>query len=181
MPDRFARRCLQRARATKRCQEHRELSFRLIARLSRTRRDDGHGIVRCHLLVSRVDLRLVEVRFVHARPKIVGHQHLAQTFIKCEGAHVRADPVGQLLRPRELGKRVAGNTKRRDEQLGLADFSRVRIDDAELLARVVHEQLLARHMRLSQRDRQPLCPFLIGLAEPAVTVAVRVLCLVFLP
>ena len=49
------------------------------------------------------------------------------------------------------------------------------------LPRVVDEQLLARHVRLPHRDRKPLRPFLVSLAEPAVAAAVRMLRLVFLP
>ena len=94
---------------------------------------------------------------------------------------MRADPVWQLLGPREFREGEAGHAERSDEQLGLADFTGVRVDDAELLARVVDEQLLARHVRLPHRDRKPLCPFLVSLAKPTVAAAVWMLRLVFLP
>lgn len=81
-----------------------------------------------------------------------------------------ADPVGQMLDPRELRKCIAGHAQRCDEQLGLADLAPVRIDDAELLARVVNEQLLVGHVRLPHSDRQTLGPFLIDLAKPAISV-----------
>jgi len=54
---------------------------------------------------------------------------------------VRADPVWQLLGPREFREGEAGHAERSDKQLGLADFAGVRVDDAQLLARVVCQRV----------------------------------------
>jgi hypothetical protein len=94
---------------------------------------------------------------------------------------MRSNPVRQLLRPGEFRKDAAGYTERCDEQLGFADFAGVRIDNAELRARVVDEQLLAGRERLAQRDRQRCRPAFVVLTKPAVAVAFRFTHLVLVP
>ena len=77
--------------------------LRLVARLVRPRRHDGGVVVGRHLGVAAVDRRFEEAGLGDARLQIIGHHHRRDAADEGEGARVRADPVGQALRPRGLG------------------------------------------------------------------------------
>jgi hypothetical protein len=67
-----------------------------------------------HLGVGAVDRWLVEAGLGDARAQIVGHHHSRDTTDEREGARVRADPIGQALRPSGLGIGVARRAERSD-------------------------------------------------------------------
>ncbi|CAB3774443.1 hypothetical protein LMG29542_07820 [Paraburkholderia humisilvae] len=94
---------------------------------------------------------------------------------------MRADPVFELLGPGDFGICVVRCARRRDEQLRLANLAGVRINDAQPVARVVDEQLLAGRVCLVKLDRQGRRPALVVLAEPAVAITFGLLGLVLVP
>src|SRR5437870_1349252 len=62
-------------------------------------------------------MALVEAGLGDARPQIVGHHHRRNPTDERKGARVRADPVGQTLRPGGLGVGVVRRAEHGDEQL----------------------------------------------------------------
>ena len=92
-----------------------------------------------------------------------------------------AGPVRQLLRPCRLGVGEIRSAEHADEDLRLADFARRRIDDADPLARIVHERPVSGNMVLAHHRRQPPLEPAQEIAEPAVAVADRMGLPVFLP
>src|SRR5215813_13399734 len=69
-----------------------------------------------HLGIGAVDRRLVEAGLGDARAQIVGHHHRRSPADEGKGARMRADPVGQALRPGGLGIGVARRAERGDEK-----------------------------------------------------------------
>ena len=100
---------------------------------------------------------------------------------KSEHAHVGAGPVRQRLRPGRLGIGEVRGAEHADENLRLADFARRRIDDADPLARIVHERLFPGDMVLAHHRGQPPFESTKQVAEAAVAVTFRVGLSVFLP
>ena len=94
---------------------------------------------------------------------------------------MRADPVGQRLRPARLGIGVAGGAHHRDEDLGLPDLAAAAVDQLDGLPGIVDKHALAGRMRLAHRRRQPALPGAVQLAPAAVAVAVGFGLPVFLP
>ena len=92
---------------------------------------------------------------------------------EAEHAHMRADPVRQGLGPARLGVGIAGSAEHADEDLRLASLSRVRVVDRQLLAGVVHEDLVAGHVLLAHGGRQPPLEAAEQVAEAAVAIAAR--------
>ena len=107
--------------------------------------------MRRHLGIGAIDGGLVEAGFGDAGLQIVGNHHRRHTAEKCESACVRSDPVGQRLRGRRLGVGVARRAEGCDEQLAGMHLPGRGIDDVNRRARIVDEQLLAGHVRLSHR------------------------------
>lgn len=87
---------------------------------------------------------------------------------KSKTAGVRAQPVGQFLRPGRLGEGVAGGAEDGDEYLGLADLSGSPVDDRHGLTRVIDEQFFAGAMFLAHDHVDLGRPEAVVLAEPAV-------------
>jgi hypothetical protein len=69
------------------------------------------------IAVTGVDIRLVAMRLGDTAAQIVRYQDLRCTAEKGEAAYVRAQPVGQFLRPGGLGEGVAGGAEDGDEDL----------------------------------------------------------------
>jgi hypothetical protein len=127
-----------------------------------------------HLGVGAVDRRLVEAGLGDARAQIVGHHHRRDSAHESEGARVRADPIGQALRPGGLGIAVARRAEHGDEQLRRSHFARASIDHRERRAGVIDEHALASDVALPHGRRQPRLPGAVALTEPAIAVAVGV-------
>jgi hypothetical protein len=150
--------------------EHAALDFRFVLRLAGPRRDHRHAVVLRHLQVGGVDVRLVAIGPGDRAAKLVGHNDLGNAPEKLEGTHGRPDEIGELLRARRLGVRVVAGAEHRDEDLHLRHLARRPIDDAELLARVVDEELLAGAVHLSHRHGELLSPARVQVTEAAVLV-----------
>ena len=127
-----------------------------------------------HLGVGAVDRRLVEAGFGDARAQIVGHHHRRDAADERKGARVRADPVGQALRPGGLGIGVARRAEHGDEQLRRHRFAGQSVDHRQRRAGVIDEHALAGDVALPHGRRQPRLPGAIELtvAANAVTVGV---------
>ncbi|OSN64552.1 hypothetical protein BV351_05600 [Pseudomonas syringae pv. actinidiae] len=94
---------------------------------------------------------------------------------------MRAQPVGQFLRPGGLGKGVAGGTEDGDEDLSLTDLARAPVDDWGGLTGVIDEELFAGTVFLAHDHIDLGGPEAVVLAEPAVLEALRVSESIFLP
>ncbi|OSN44037.1 hypothetical protein BV346_05405 [Pseudomonas syringae pv. actinidiae] len=133
------------------------------------------------IAVAGVDIRLVTVRFSHATAQIIGHQDLRCAAEKSKASDVRAQPVGQFLRPGGLGKGVAGGAEDSAEDLRLTDLAGLPVDDRRCLPGVIDEQLFASTMLLAHDHVDLGGPKAVMLAEPAVLEALRVSESIFLP
>ena len=94
---------------------------------------------------------------------------------------MRTDPVGQPLAGQRLGVGVVGCPQHGDEDLRLPDFTRLPIHQWDGHAAEVHEQLLARPVRLPHYQVAAAPPGPVGIAESGILEAVRVGGLVLLP
>lgn len=133
------------------------------------------------IAVTGVDIRLVTVRLSHATAQIIGHQDLRCAAEKSKASDVRAQPVGQFLRPGGLGKGVAGRAENGDEDLRLADLAGLPVDDRRCLPGVINEQLFASTVFLTHDHVDLGGPEAVVLAEPAVLKTLRVSESIFLP
>ena len=133
------------------------------------------------IAVTGVDIRLVAMRLGHATAQIVGHQDLCGAAEKSKTAGVRAQPVGQFLRPGGFGEGVAGGAQHGDEDLCLANFAGLPVDDWHRLAGIVDEQLFTCTMFLAHDHVDLGGPEPVVLAEPAVLEALRMGESIFLP
>ena len=66
-----------------------------IPRFFRTRRDNCGVVMVRHLLIRKIDVRLVDAGFADARFEIVADDHCRHTAKVGEGARMRADPIGE--------------------------------------------------------------------------------------
>ncbi|OSR47369.1 hypothetical protein BV324_05638 [Pseudomonas syringae pv. actinidiae] len=117
-------------------------------------------------------------------PKKAKHKkakHLRCAAEKSKASDVRAQPVGQFLRPGGLGKGVAGGTEDGDEDLSLTDLARAPVDDWGGLTGVIDEELFAGTVFLAHDHIDLGGPEAVVLAEPAVLKALRVGESIFLP
>jgi hypothetical protein len=105
------------------------LDLRLVARLSRSRRQDRGSVMGRHLGVGPVDLGVVEAGLDDGGFGAVRHDEFGNPADRLEGAHVGVDPIGQRLRPTRLGEGEARRPQHRDEDLRNADFAGEPIDD----------------------------------------------------
>lgn len=158
--------------------QHADLDLRLVPRLARPCRQDRRAVVPRHLLVGALDAGLVAAGLGDPAPQLVADRGLGHAPVELVGADVTRDEVGPALRGARLGVGVAGGAEHRDEQLDLDHLAGLPIDDARLLARVVHERLLPGAMDLVHRQLLGLRPAGVVLAELGVLVAVRMLCAV---
>ena len=110
--------------------------------------------MRRHHAVAAVDLRVVERRLAHAGLQVVRHDEARHPAEEAEHADMGADPVGQCLAPRRLGIGQARGAEYGDEDLRLVYDTGRAVDDADLLAGIVDEHLVAGRMVLSHDRRQ---------------------------
>ena len=122
---------------------HSCLDLRLVARLSRPRRQHADAVMRRERAIGAIDLGVVERRLVDPALQIVGNQQPRRAAEKAEHAHMRAGPVRQLLRPGRLGIGEVRGAEHGDENLRLADLARGGVHDADALAGIVDEDLVA--------------------------------------
>ncbi|HXZ17476.1 MAG TPA: hypothetical protein VEH77_16205 [Roseiarcus sp.] len=113
--------------------------------------------------------------------EIVGNEEPGRAAEEAEHPDVRASPVDELLRPSRLGVGEVRGAEHADEDLGFTDLTGRRIDDADPLAGIIHERLLAGDVMLAHHRRQTALEAAQEIAEPAVAVAVGMGLPVFLP
>ena len=113
--------------------------------------------------------------------RLSDHHHRRHAAEEGKGARVRADPVGQALRPGGLGIGVVGGAERGDEQLRRHHLAGRRVDHLHRRAGVIDEQALAGDVGLPHGRRQPRLPGPIELAEAAIAVSVGVSGAMLLP
>src|SRR5215468_9900124 len=97
-------------------QQHGILYLRLISRFPRPGWHDGNAVVRGHLVIGAVQVRLVATRPVHARSWIVGNDQLGRALIILKGSDVASYPVAQILAQRGPSEGVGAGAQGRDEQ-----------------------------------------------------------------
>jgi len=148
---------------------HADLGLRLVPRLRRTRRQDDGPVVPGELLVGSIDARLVAAGNRDGAPQLVGHERAGHAVEVRERAHVAPDPVGQRLRQRGLGVRHVRRAEHHHEQLDGVGLAGLGIDQIGPLAGVVDESLLARVMRLPEREAARPAPPSEVLAELRAT------------
>ena len=146
------------------------LHFRLVARLARPRWHDRGIVMGRHAGVSSVDLGIVQAGLDDAGLEIIRHDLRRYAAEIGEGAAMRADPVGQRLRPGRLGVGVARGAQGGDEDLGRADLSGKAVDHLHRGAGVIDEHLLAGDVGLTHGRVEPATPIPVEIAEPAVAV-----------
>src|SRR6202051_1126400 len=103
--------------------EHRLLDFCFIPRTSRPRWQNGGVVMRRHLGVGSIDLRIVETSLDNSGFGIVRHEQMWNDADHLEGAAMGVDPVGHRLRPARERKSEARCAEPGDEDLRLADFA----------------------------------------------------------
>ncbi len=161
--------------------QHRILHFRFVLGAAYAGRQHSHAVVVGKVLIGRVKVRLVARRLGHAAAQIVRHPQLGATAEEVQGTHMAGDPVGQLLGPGRLDVGVVRRAQNGNEDLGLLDLASSTVRHGHRLAGVVDEQLLSRRVGLAHRQRQPLAPAPVVVAEGAVLEAVLLPGLVLLP
>ena len=158
-----------------------DFHFRFVAWFARPRRHDGGVAMGRHAGVSSVDLGIVQAGLDDAGFEIVRYDLSGHPAEIGEGAAVRADPIGQRLRPGRLGIGVAGGAQGGDEDLGRANLAGEAVDHVRPGAGVIDEQLVAGDMGLAHGRGEPAAPIPVEIAEPAVAVTVAMNGAVFLP
>ena len=137
--------------------------------------DDGHRVVRGHLLEGGVDVGLVAMGGRHRALQVVGHDDLGGTAEGLERVDVAGDPVLERLAAQRLGEQVAGRTEHRDEELGVeGDGGARRLVDRDGHPGEVDEELLARSVVLAHDHVDVPAPLSVEVGELAVAEAVRV-------
>ena len=149
-----------------------DFHFRFVPRFARPCRHDRGVVMGRHAGIGAVDLGIVQTGLDDAGLEIVRHDLRRHPAEVGEGAAVRANPVGQRLRPGRLGVGVAGGAQGGDEDLGRADLAGKAVDHLEGGAGIIDEHLLAGHMALTHGRGEPALPGTVEFAEPAVAVAV---------
>ena len=114
-----------------------------------------------HLFVGDVYARFIPAAPCHSGFQIVRHDDLRHSFEEFKSAQVRADPVGQVLCPCDVGKGVVAGAEYVYEQLRLPDFAGCRILNRDCGSGVIDEQLLAGPVLLSKNNFLLLSPALI--------------------
>jgi len=133
------------------------------------------------LLIGAVDARLVARRLGDASLEVVadhGPRHATDCGKRID---MHADPVGEPLAPAPFRVGEVGGTERGNKDVRRSCVAGQRIDYRNRVAGKIHEQLLARHVRLAHGRRHAAAPRTVEIAEPAVAVAVRMLRAILLP
>lgn len=135
----------------------------------------------CHHAVAAVDLGIVEAGAADARLQIVGNDQPGNASEETKHPDMRADPVGERLRPSRLRIGEAGCAEHRHEDLCLADLTGLAINNRDLLAGIVDEDLVAGRMLLAHRRRKPLLETAKEFTKATVAVTVGMRPAILLP
>src|SRR5205823_1173915 len=155
--------------------QHAGFDFWLIAWPAWPGRQHGGAVVRCHLGIGSVDLRLVQAGLDDGDFGVVGNDETRHSANCRKGARVCSDPIAKRLRPDRFDVGEVGRAHDRDEDLRLVHLTGQPVDDHRHgVAGVIDEQLVATHMDLAHRDRELVFPASEELAEAGVAVALRI-------
>ena len=127
---------------------HFHLGF--VLRPVRARRNNRRAVVRSHLAVCGIEIRLVITRVLHAGFAVIRNQDLGHAAEELEGPDMRADPVAQILPQRDLGEGVVAGPQHGHEHSAWLAFLGLRIVDRNCGAGIVHEHLFASAVFLPQ-------------------------------
>ena len=156
--------------------QHRLFDFRLVARFSGARRQDGGVGTGRHFGIGAIDQRIKEAGLYDGGPGIVRHEQMRNAADRRESMHVGVDPIGKRLRPARPGKGEARCAEHCDEQMRLANFARQPINqDWNAIAGVIDRDALKGRMRLAHRRRQFCLEGSIKFAYRRIAVAAWVL------
>ena len=108
--------------------QHADFDLGLVARPARPCRQHGGVVMRRHLRIGPVDLRLVQARLDDRGLGVVRHEQPGHAADRLEGARVGADPVGEPLRPRRLRIGEVRGAQDGDEYLRLPDLAGQPVD-----------------------------------------------------
>src|ERR1700746_4169119 len=82
--------------------ENRLLDLRLVAWPSWPGRQNGGAVMRRHVSVAAIDLRIVEAGLDHRDLGVVRYQQRRHAVDRLEGADMAVDPIREPLRPGRL-------------------------------------------------------------------------------
>lgn len=106
--------------------------------------------------------------------QIIRDDDLGDPAEELPGAHMRADPVAQILPGGGLREGVAAGAQHRHEHGGLTRLAALRVIYRNGGSGVVHEHLLAGAVLLPQHQVELLQPSPVQIAESAIAIALRV-------
>jgi hypothetical protein len=162
--------------------QHAGFHLGLVARPAWPGREHGGAVVRRHLGIGSIDLRLVQARLDDGNLGVVGDDEARHAADGGKRAGVGANPIAERLRPGRLDVGEARGAHHRDEDLRLTHLAGQPVDDhRHRVASVVDEQLVAAHVGLAHRDRELAFPDAVQLAEARVAEALRMAHDVFVP
>ena len=144
-------------------------------------RQDRHTVLRGHVLIGGVQLRLVAAGFAHTAFEVVRHHHLWDATEKNEATNVRTDPVRQPLAPGRFAVRQVTGAQCGDKDLCLADLTGLAIQDLHGLTGIVDKELLAGAVFLTHHRVDCAPPPFVLLTKPAVLAPLWMLFFVLLP
>jgi hypothetical protein len=162
--------------------EHRRLDLGFVARPAWPGRQDGGAVMRRHLGIGSVDLRLVQAGLDDGDLGVVRDEKTRHTVDGCKGTRVGADPIGKPLRPGRLGVGEVRRPHDGDEDLRLTHLAGQPINDHRHGGTgIVDEQLVATQMGLPHRDRELAFPAAVQFAEARIAVALGIALDVLVP
>src|SRR5450432_498320 len=134
-----------------------------------------------HLVISAIEIRFVTARSRDAGARVVWDEESRRAAEELKRLHMAVDPVRHPLSKSSTCKGVGAGTEHRDKDRGRHGFTAVTVIDRDRVARPIHKRFLPRLVVLPEHDIAAAVPSLIQLAEPAVTVAVRMRFPILLP
>jgi hypothetical protein len=160
---------------------HRHFRLGLVTRLSDPRRQHGEAVMGGELRIAAIDAGLVARRFGDASLEVVADHRLRHATDGAKRIDMHADPVGQSLAPAPFRVGEVGGAERSNKDVRRSCVAVQRIDHRNRVTGEIHEQLLARHVRLAHRRRHAAAPRAVEIAEPTIAVAVRMFRAILLP
>jgi hypothetical protein len=109
--------------------QHASFDLGLVTRPAWPGRQHGGSVVRRHLGIGSVDLRLVQAGLDDGDLGVVGNDETRHAADGGTGARVGADPITERLRPGRLDIGEARGAQHRDEDLRLAHLAGHPVDD----------------------------------------------------
>src|SRR5580658_7927908 len=161
--------------------ENRIFHLSLVAWFSRSGWQNGHAIMRRHLLIGSVEVRFVAAGAIHAGTWVIWNDEARRALAVFEGGHVTLYPVAQVLAQSGPCKGIGAGPENGDEQGSRCDFVGSPVIEGNRVTGPVDEQLLAGAMLLAQHYILIARPALVQLTQAAVAVSVRLRFPIFLP